>query len=296
MFWKYTGLITLTINPNQEIIPKRSKLVQIVLLLVMTVISVINVYFAFQHGMATSTEILYALYVSSITLGSLLNFATVHSYQNLISTSIQILTTIDNSVTQSRFCREVNRKSILIIFCIYLLVFTATATFESYFFTKFSFSGGRLCNFLLYYLFYIVNVSTSLFIFFFLMELGRRFRAITNWYCSRISDQVLLKQATSTFFQTHRSLRDVSKRMNTVFRGVMLGKILSSSSVALFTAFHYSTHWKEIVGAGEYAIVVSGMWSIGHILEIMGIVYYFSVIRHEVSFFKIIGFFKLIRS
>lgn len=290
-FWKCTGLITFSYNRNSEIvILKRDKLVASLLLVIMSLMVVINLYLAFQLTMVTYLHAVYVIYVCSITLGPLLNLTTFQYYHCLVIFLIRSLENLDKSLIKLNLsganCNTTNlQKSILQIFLIYIAVCIATSSLELYFFLKFSFAVGRLFNFVFYYLYYIFNMSASLFIFFFLMELTRRFRLISKWFCRRIvdKDQGLCEGDAYTFFQAHRCLRDVSRNTERLFQSVILGKVLSTSTITLFTVCYYITHWKEIITDGQYSMIISGIWIILHVLEIMGIVYHFSLVRYEVS-------------
>lgn len=272
IFWKTTGLIAFTFKQNEEIvIAKQDKKLRSILLAILTSMVVLNIYFAIQQSTMAFSQIFYFLYVCSISMGLLLNYATIQYRNNLIIDSLKMLSIIDQKFRKAE-CSKVSK--FFKIFLLYIIVFIATATLETYFFLKSDFSIARLFNFLFYYFAYVFDMSASLLILFFLKELVKRFRIINK--------NIVVEKVFETFY-IHRYLRDVSKKINTAFEGVMLGKVMTSLSIALFTVFHYSVHWKEIVASGQYAIMVSGTWCIGYILEIMAIVHYFSAIKYEVS-------------
>lgn len=283
-FWKYTGIITFGCKQEKGIGTfKHNTVIPSFILLSVLLFAMVNFYFMSHRFNVNSLEILYCTYFITISLGILVNILVMRYYNRQIISCFAELTAIDEKLKKlgcSIYYIQIKRDSLKMLL-VYSVTFFVIIIVDLHFVSQVQVPLGRSLHIAFYYMFFVINASVSLLIFFFLAELLRRFRVINNWFFNVRKRHV---SESGHFLKMHRQLRNVMKEVNVVFQGMVLGKVFSTSTTTLYNLFVYFTQWGRINLNQQRGAILSGAWCLGHILEMIGLVHYFCSAKFEVRF------------
>lgn len=283
-FWKYTGVIAMTYKTDQGFAVLKSDEYLTLGLFFLLLVFVAANFLIFGNSDITSSGVVNAIYLSSITITSIVNFVILYIQSKPIVNAMIKLNLIDVSLAKGSTDMEIpyskTRKSIIASLIAYFVVYITLVLLDLYSIFRYYFSISEFCYLLYYYIFGILNMSTTILILFFLKEISRRFRAINTKF--GLKPERFVKDVKG-LLQIHRQLRELGKNVNKIFQGILLGKVVSSSSVNVYVLFNYFAHWNNVVASKGYGAIVSGVWGAGRIFEIVAIVHYFSSVHNEVS-------------
>lgn len=281
-FWKYTGVIAMTYITDQGfVVLKSDEYLTLGLFFILLVFVAAN-FLLFDYIDKTSSGVLNAIYLSSFTMTSIINFVILYVHSKSIVNAMIKLNLIDVSLKKENM--EIpyskTRKSIIASLIIYFVIYITLVLLDLYSILRYHFSISKFCYLLYYYTFGILNMSTTILILFFLKEICRRFRAVNTKFGQKPGRFV---KEVKCLLQIHRQLRELGKNVNNIFQGILLGKVVSSSSVNVYVLFNYFVYWNTVVASNRYGAIVWGVWGVGRIFEIVAIVHYFSSVHNEVS-------------
>lgn len=283
LFWKYTSVTNFVYSEEKGVLePKINFRLRIAVITIICLCIATTAIAVFSIHDNSPLGILKEIYFFALTYGLLISLIKTWRNNTKLVICLSEMVNLDNVLIPRNKLHT--RKFVIVILTVYSIVCMFLFLCEIYGATEFystSFEG--ISSIIHYYIFYLFNASTSCLILFFLNELVTRFRIVNFTFMPKTKSQVSIRHLRSVC-EVHRELRHTSRCISKIFQEILLGKVLSTVAIITANVFACFTQWQKIVSNSDLISLIWLMWGIGHYMEIVAIVYYFSAVRSEVSF------------
>lgn len=286
LFWKFTGIapygLERKIKSSKYVIRTSDKLLAYIIMILVVILNISNL----SHGLGSDSvsSISEMLKEISYNAAALLYVLTMYYYKEDVVKSIENLISANSQIesetsVQTRYYKT--RKHVIWMILILVVIVIVALLIEVFYEDpglKFP-----LMYYIYYYVYYTLTVSALTKLFFFLLEIKRKFYIINNHVKSSMFKLKLSRDGKQRVMRkilnVHRLLRITSKTVNKIFQVVMMAKVTVTSMFVLVVVFKFVSNSKLPV---TYFKEIYTIWCVIHLMEVVVALKLFVDIQREV--------------
>lgn len=290
LFWKFTGIAPYTLERNLKsskyVIRTSDKLLASTITILVVILNISNISQGVGSDSVSSiSEMLKRISYNAAALSYVLTMYyykedVVKSIENLISANTEI-----ERETNVPTCYYKTRRHVIWMILISVVIVLVALLIEVFYEDpglKFP-----LMHYIYYYVYYTLTVSALTKLFFFLLEIKRKFCLINDHvFKLKLSRE---RRVMRKILDVHRLLRITSKTVNRIFQVVMMAKVTVTSMFVLVVVFKFASNSKLPV---TYFKEMYTVWCVIHLMEVAVGIKLFVDVQREV---RVLIIFSLVK-